>query len=257
MYETIQYKIENGVATIELNRPDKLNAFNSIMIREITAALKAANKDPEVRCLMITGAGRGFCSGQDLADVNEEMNLGDVLRTQYTPMVKQLRAIEKPIVAAVNGVAAGAGFSLALLCDFRIATEKASFVNAFIHVGLIPDAGNLYYLQNLIGYAKTVELSILGEKVSAENAMKLGLVTKVFPAETWKEETVKFSEFLANMPTKAISLIKRNLKLANDLSFDDYLEKEAEGQQIAGSTRDHQEGVQAFIEKRKPVFTGK
>lgn len=257
MYETIQYKIENGVATIELNRPDKLNAFNSIMIREITAALKEANKNPEVRCLMITGAGRGFCSGQDLADVNEEMNLGEVLRTQYSPMVKQLRALEKPIVAAVNGVAAGAGFSLALACDFRIASEKASFVNAFIHVGLIPDAGNLYYLQNLIGYAKTAELSILGEKVSAEKALDLGLVTKVFPVETWKEEVIKFSALLANMPTKAIGLIKRNLKLANDLSFDDYLEKEAEGQQIAGSTMDHHEGVRAFIEKRKPVFSGK
>lgn len=256
MYENIQYNIENGVAVIELNRPDKLNAFNSVMIREITAALKEANKDPQVRCLMITGAGRGFCSGQDLADVNEDMNLGEILRTQYTPMVKQLRAIEKPIVAAVNGVAAGAGFSLALACDFRIVSEKASFVNAFIHVGLIPDAGNLYYLQNLIGYAKAAELSILGEKISAEKALELGLVTKVFPAETWKDEAVKFSEYLANMPTKAIGLIKRSLKWANDLSFDDYLEKEAEGQQIAGSTKDHLEGVQAFMEKRKPVFSG-
>lgn len=256
MYENIQYNIENGVAVIELNRPDKLNAFNSVMNREITAALKEANKDPQVRCLMITGAGRGFCSGQDLADVNEDMNLGEILRTQYTPMVKQLRAIEKPIVAAVNGVAAGAGFSLALACDFRIVSEKASFVNAFIHVGLIPDAGNLYYLQNLIGYAKAAELSILGEKISAEKALELGLVTKVFPAETWKDEAVKFSEYLANMPTKAIGLIKRSLKWANDLSFDDYLEKEAEGQQIAGSTKDHLEGVQAFMEKRKPVFSG-
>lgn len=256
MYENIQYNIENGVAVIELNRPDKLNAFNSVMIREITASLKEANKDPQVRCLMITGAGRGFCSGQDLADVNEDMNLGEILRTQYTPMVKQLRAIEKPIVAAVNGVAAGAGFSLALACDFRIVSEKASFVNAFIHVGLIPDAGNLYYLQNLIGYAKAAELSILGEKISAEKALELGLVTKVFPAETWKDEAVKFSEYLANMPTKAIGLIKRSLKWANDLSFDDYLEKEAEGQQIAGSTKDHLEGVQAFMEKRKPVFSG-
>lgn len=257
MYETIVYQVENGVAAIELNRPDKINAFNSVMLKELTAALKAANKDPEVRCLMITGRGRGFCSGQDLADVHEDMNLGDILRTQYTPMIKQLRAIEKPVVAAVNGVAAGAGFSLALLCDFRIASEKASFVNAFIHVGLIPDAGNLYYLQNLIGYAKAAELSILGEKVSAEKALELGLVTKVVPEEEWSEEIVKFSQHLANMPTKAIGLIKRNLRWAEELSFNDYLEKEAEGQEIAGNTKDHHEGVRAFIEKRKPVFIGK
>nr|WP_295970279.1 enoyl-CoA hydratase-related protein [uncultured Bacillus sp.] len=257
MYEMIQYNIQNSVATIELHRPDKLNAFNSMMIHEITSAVKEADKDEQVRCLVITGAGRGFCSGQDLEDVGEKMDLGEVLRTQYTPMVKQIRAVEKPIVAAINGVAAGAGFSLALACDFRIVSEKSSFVNAFIHVGLIPDAGNLFYLQNLVGYAKAAELSILGEKISAEKALELGLVTKVFPAETWKKETIEFSEILANMPTKAIGLIKRNLRLASEQPFAHYLEQEAQSQRIAGLTCDYREGVQAFIEKRKPVFNGK
>ena len=249
MYETIQYTVQNGVATLELSRPDKLNAFNSQMIREVIAAVKEASKDEQVRCLVLTGTGRGFCSGQDLADVDENMDHGQVLREQYGPMMKQLMSFEKPIVAAVNGIAAGAGFSLALACDFRLASEKADFLNAFINIGLIPDSGNLYFLQNLVGYAKAAELSILGEKISAEKAFQLGLVTKVISTQTWESEVVQFSEYLANLPTKAIGLIKRNLKLANNLSFDSYLEKEAEGQRIAGLTNDHQEGVQAFVEK--------
>ena len=256
MYETIQYTVQNGVATLELSRPDKLNAFNSQMIYEIITAVKEASKDEQVRCLVFTGAGRGFCSGQDLADVDENMDHGQVLREQYGPMMKQLMSFEKPIVAAVNGIAAGAGFSLALACDFRLASEKANFLNAFINIGLIPDSGNLYFLQNLVGYAKAAELSILGEKISAEKAFQLGLVTKVISTETWESEVNQFSEYLANLPTKAIGLIKRNLKLANNLSFDSYLEKEAEGQRIAGLTNDHQEGVQAFVEKRKPIFIG-
>lgn len=257
MYETIIYSIQNGVATIELNRPDKLNAFNSIMIKEITAAVKEAAKNTEVRCLVFTGSGRGFCSGQDLADVDENMDHGQILREQYAPMMKQLMNCEKPIIAAVNGIAAGAGFSLSLACDFRLVSEKASFINAFINIGLIPDSGNLFFLQNLIGYAKAAELSILGEKIPAEKALELGLVTKIIPTETWETEVQQFAENLASKPTKAIGLIKRYLKMANHLPFESYLEKEAEGQRIAGLTKDHKEGVQAFLEKRKPVYIGK
>ncbi|WP_338469683.1 enoyl-CoA hydratase-related protein [Niallia sp. XMNu-256] len=256
MYETIQYTLIDGVATITLSRPDKLNAFNRTMIREISAAVKEAGRDEKVRCLVFTGEGRGFCSGQDLSDVDENMDHGQVLREQYGPMMKKIMNLEKPVVAAVNGVAAGAGFSLALACDFRLASEKSSYVNAFIHIGLIPDSGNLYFLQNLVGYSKAAELSILGEKISAEKALELGLVTKVIPTETWDEEVVEFTEYLAKLPTKAVGLIKRNLKQANTLSFEDYLEAEAQGQRIAGLTNDHQEGVQAFIEKRKPIFIG-
>ena len=172
-------RIQNGVATLELSRPDKLNAFNLTNDLRNYNAVKEASKDKQVRCLVFTGAGRGFCSGQDLADVDENMDHGQVLREQYGPMMKQLMSFEKPIVAAVNGIAAGAGFSLALACDFRLASEKANFLNAFINIGLIPDSGNLYFLQNLVGYAKAAELSILGEKISAEKALQLGLVTKV------------------------------------------------------------------------------
>jgi len=256
MYETIQYLVVDGVATIELSRPDKLNAFNRTMIAEITAAVKEAGKDNNVRCLMFTGAGRGFSSGQDLADVDENMDHGQVLREQYGPMMKSIMNLEKPVVAAVNGVAAGAGFSLALACDFRLASEKSSYINAFINIGLIPDSGNLYFLQNLVGYAKAVEISVLGEKISAEKAKELGLVTKVIGTENWEEEVSQFTGYLAKLPTKAIGLIKRNLKHADTLSFEEFLEVEAQGQRIAGLTKDHQEGVQAFIEKRKPVFMG-
>ncbi|WP_394236057.1 enoyl-CoA hydratase-related protein [Niallia oryzisoli] len=256
MYETIQYLVVDGVATIELARPDKLNAFNRTMIAEMTAAVKEAGKDNDVRCLVFTGAGRGFCSGQDLADVDDNMDHGQVLREQYGPLMKSIMSLEKPVVAAVNGVAAGAGFSLALACDFRLASEKSSYINAFINIGLIPDSGNLYFLQNLVGYAKAMEISVLGEKISADKAKELGLVTKVIQTENWDEEVSRFSENLAKLPTKAIGLIKRNLKYADTLSFEAFLESEAQGQRIAGLTKDHQEGVQAFIEKRKPVFIG-
>ncbi|MBY0121806.1 enoyl-CoA hydratase-related protein [Bacillus sp. S/N-304-OC-R1] len=257
MFETIQYNVKNGVAWLRLNRPDKLNAFIAKMNREIKEAVRSASKDEEVRCIVITGEGRAFCSGQDLSEVDENMDHGEVLRNHYGPMVKQIRQCEKPIVAAVNGVAAGAGFSLALACDFRLVSEKASFINAFVHVGLIPDSGNLYFLSQLVGQAKAAELAILGEKVSAAKAVEIGLATKMIPAEVFEEEVNSFSAHLATMPTKAIGLIKRSLKAVSELSFDDYLEHEAQGQRTAGLTADHREGIEAFMQKRKPVFSGK
>ncbi|MGZ4160460.1 MAG: enoyl-CoA hydratase-related protein [Neobacillus sp.] len=257
MFETIRYNVQDGVAWLRLNRPDKLNAFIAQMNREIKEAVKEASFDENVRCIVITGEGRAFCSGQDLSEVNEDMDHGHVLRAHYGPMMKQIMKCEKPIIAAVNGVAAGAGFSLALACDFRLASEKASFVNAFIHVGLIPDSGNLYFLPKVVGHAKAAEISILGDKVSAEQALQMGLVTKVISFELWETEIEKFAVHLANMPTKAIGLIKRYLTLANDLPFESFLEREAEGQRIAGLTSDHREGVTSFLEKRKPTFTGK
>lgn len=257
MFETIQYNVKDGVAWLRLNRPDKLNAFIAQMNREIKDAVKNASKDEGVRCIVITGEGRAFCSGQDLSEVDENMDHGEVLRNHYGPMVKQIRQCEKPIVAAVNGVAAGAGFSLALACDFRLVSEKASFINAFVHVGLIPDSGNLYFLSQLVGQAKAAELAILGEKVSAAEAVEFGLATKMIPAEVFEEEVNSFAARLANMPTKAIGLIKRSLKAVSELSFDDYLEHEAQGQRTAGLTADHREGIEAFMQKRKPVFSGK
>jgi 2-(1,2-epoxy-1,2-dihydrophenyl)acetyl-CoA isomerase len=256
MFETIRYDVTDGVAWIYLNRPDKLNAFIAQMNREIKDAIKKASLDNEVRCIVITGEGRAFCSGQDLSEVDENMDHGQVLRDHYGPMIKRIRNCEKPIIAAVNGVAAGAGFSLALACDFRLVSEKASFINAFIHVGLIPDSGNLYYLSQLVGLAKAAELAILGEKVSAEDAVSMGLATRKIPMDTWNEDVSEFAARLAAMPTKAIGIIKRSLKATTSMSFDDYLEQEAQGQRLAGLTIDHREGVTAFMEKRKPVYSG-
>ncbi|WP_050614997.1 enoyl-CoA hydratase-related protein [Bacillus testis] len=257
MFETIQYELDCHTARIVLNRPQALNAFTADMNREIAEAVRLASRDEQVRCLMITGAGRAFSSGQDLSQVDETMDHGQVLRDHYGPMVKELMNCQKPIVAAVNGVAAGAGFSLALACDFRLLSERGSFLNAFINVGLIPDSGNLYYLNKLVGPAKALEMSVLGEKIYAEEALRLGLATKVIAEEAWQEETKAFCDRMAFLPTKAIGLIKRSLKMADSLGLEDYLSMEAEAQRIAGKTVDHQEGVAAFMAKRKAVWIGK
>lgn len=256
MFETVIYEVRKQVAYITLNRPDKLNAFTEQLNKEIKQATQEAAKNPDVRAIVLTGAGRAFCSGEDLAGVTEQMDHGEVLRNRYNPMLREINKCEKPIVAAVNGVAAGAGMSLALACDFRLASEKASFVESFIHVGLIPDAGNLYYLPRMIGHAKAMELAVLGEKLTAIRAKEYGLVTEVIPLDSWEEEVTAFAERLANMPTRAIGLIKKNLKASWHSSLEEFLERDAEGQRIAGLTADHKEGIQSFIEKRKSVFKG-
>lgn len=257
MFETIQYSVENGVATIQLDRPDSLNAFIAKMNKEIQDAVKEAEQSTDVRCIVITGKGRAFCSGQDLLEVDDQMDHGNVLRNLYGPMIRRIQRCEKPIIAAVNGVAAGAGFSLALLCDFRLMSDRASFINAFIHVGLIPDSGNLYLLKKIVGEAKALELSVLGEKVTAQQALNLGIATKVIPMVEWEETVNQFAKNIANLPTKTIGLIKRTLKATDFLTFDEYLEYEAQSQRIAGLTADHREGVHAFLNKRKPNFSGK
>ncbi|MBU8728884.1 enoyl-CoA hydratase-related protein [Cytobacillus pseudoceanisediminis] len=257
MFETVKYEVANGVAWISLNRPDKLNAFTEQLNKEVQQSIKQASRDKEVRCLVITGEGRAFCSGQDLQGVNEDMDHGEVLRRFYNPMVLELHKCKKPVIAAVNGVAAGAGMSLALACDFRLLSDKASFLEAFIHVGLVPDAGNLYFLPKLIGHAKAMELAVLGEKVNAQEAKELGLATKVIPMERWQDEITAFAERLAGMPTAAIAIIKKNLKASWESTLEECLERDAQGQRLAGLTIDHKEGVAAFMQKRKPVFQGK
>ncbi|WP_316571257.1 enoyl-CoA hydratase-related protein [Neobacillus sp. YIM B06451] len=256
MFETAIYEVRGETAWITLNRPDKLNAFTAQLNKDVASAVRTAARESSVRAIVITGAGRAFCSGQDLGDVDENTDYSDVLRKLYNPMVMEIEKCEKPIVAAVNGVAAGAGMSLALACDFRILSEKASFLQAFIHVGLVPDAGNLYYLPRLVGHAKALELAVLGEKIGADEAFRIGLATKVVTVDQFFDETSAFADRLAAMPTKAIGLIKRNLKASWESGIEQFLDRDAQSQRIASLTGDHKEGVQAFLEKRKAVFKG-
>ncbi|MFC7391727.1 enoyl-CoA hydratase-related protein [Scopulibacillus cellulosilyticus] len=255
--ETILFEVNNQIGWLTLNRPDKLNAFNEQMNKEIVQIIKQIEKDNEVRAVVIQGAGRAFCSGEDLSGIDSETDFGDVLRDRYNPMVKRLAYLEKPVIAAIDGAAAGAGLSLALACDFRIASDKASFLEAFIHVGLVPDSGNLYYLPRIIGYAKAMELAILGEKINADQAKELGLVTKVYSQDEFEQGVQAFAERLAKMPTKAVGLIKRYMQQSYETNLSQMLEYEAYAQATAGMTEDHKAGVQAFLNKQKPEFKGK
>lgn len=258
MFETIRYEVEDGVAKITMNRPEKFNAFTGRMHSEIISALKQAGKDDLVRCLVLTGAGKAFNAGQDLADVQgENVDFGGLLRNGYNPMILQLQSMEKPIIAAVNGVAAGAGMSIALACDLRLVSEKASFVNVFVNIGLVPDSGGCYFLPRIVGIGKALELAMTGEKVSAEEAYRIGLASKVFPHESFENDVMAYASKLAKMPTKGIGLIKRTLYKGMSMSLEQTLEYEAYVQEIAGHTEDYKEGVQAFFEKRPPVFRGK
>jgi 2-(1,2-epoxy-1,2-dihydrophenyl)acetyl-CoA isomerase len=257
MFETIKYETRESAAWITLNRPDKLNAFTEKMHAELLAALEEADRDDQMRAIVITGAGRAFSAGQDLAEVDESIDYGDLLKNRYNPIITKMAESKKPIVAAVNGTAAGAGFSLALAADFRLVSEKAVFLNAFVHIGLVPDSGNTYYLPRMIGHAKAMELMALGEKINAEQAQQLGLSTKMIPAENWEREVSAFAAKLASMPTKAIAMIKSNLMHSWNSSLEEVLDTEAKTQRLAGQSADHREGVQAFLEKRTPVFRGK
>lgn len=256
MYETIEYEAHDKIAWIRLNRPDKMNAFTMLMNKEVKDAVERGEANQDVRCIVITGNGRAFCAGQDLNGVDESLDHGDVLRSAYNPMVKQIVTCEKPVVAAVNGVAAGAGMSLALACDFRVAHENASFIEAFVHVGLVPDSGSMYFLPRLIGHAKALELAMLGDKVSASQAKDFGMVNEVYQMEEWGEGVNTFMKRLSDLPPKAVTLIKQGMAKSWDSSLGEVLEFEADAQKQAGQTEDHREGVKAFIEKRRPVFQG-
>jgi 2-(1,2-epoxy-1,2-dihydrophenyl)acetyl-CoA isomerase len=258
-YETIRYELDEGVATITLNRPQRLNAFNDEMIQETTAAVREAGRDAAVRCLVISGEGRAFSSGQDLADVQARENtfsIGEHLRAGYNRLITQMVTVEKPIVGAINGVAAGAGCGVALACDLRIAADSASFIQVFSKVGLIPDSGSTWLLPRLIGYARAYEMAITAEPVSAERALAWGLVNDVVPAAQLPEITLAWARRLANGPTVAFGLTKRAMYRANGLTLAEALDYEAMLQEVAGQTADNREGVRAFLEKRPPVFRG-
>lgn len=253
---------DGGVRTLRLNRPDVLNAFNIDLLTALARAARDAEKDKAVRCLVITGAGRGFSAGQDLADVadryqsDEPLELGAHLRTRYNPLIAGLRTMEKPVIAAVNGVAAGAGASLALACDLRIAAESASFVQAFVNVGLVPDTGSTFFLPRLVGAARALELAFTGRKVKADEALRIGLVNLVVPDGDLAAETMKLAKKLADLPTRAIGLTKRAMNTAWSADLEGQLDYEAMLQTTAGRTHDHREGVTAFLEKRPPRYTG-
>ncbi len=257
--------IENNgaIRTLKLNRPDVLNAFNNDLLDTLVKETKSAAKDDSVRCVVIAAAGRAFCSGQDLDSVKQMIEdpdapeLGQHLRKRYNPIIQNLRTMEKPVIAAVNGVAAGAGCSLALAADLRIAAESASFIEVFVNVGLVPDSGSTFTLPRLVGMGKAMEMAFTGQKVSAADALNFGLVNQVVPDDQLEETTNKLAAKLASLPTRAIGLTKRAFNKAWSANLEDQLEYEAFLQTTAGQTEDHTEGVRAFLEKRKPEFKGR
>ncbi|MEX1188423.1 MAG: enoyl-CoA hydratase-related protein [Bacteroidia bacterium] len=257
--ESIQSEINQGIGIIRLNRPDVFNSFNREMALSMQNALDSFETNESVRAILITGNGKAFCAGQDLKEVTDpENNPGfrAILDEHYNPIIRRIRTIEKPIVAAVNGVAAGAGANIALACDIVLASENASFIQAFSKIGLIPDSAGTFILPRLIGFQKASALCMLGDKVSADDAEKMGMIYKVFSAESLEEEAIKMSLKLAQMPTLALGLTKRllNESLSNDLEAQLKLESKLQIQ--AGSSNDYKEGVTAFVEKRKPEFKG-
>jgi 2-(1,2-epoxy-1,2-dihydrophenyl)acetyl-CoA isomerase len=254
---SILFEIRNNVAVITLNRPEKLNSFNREMALLLQKTLDDCNSK-EVRAVLITGAGKGFCAGQDLAEVVAEDAPGfdQILSEHYNPIVQRIRLLGRPVVAAINGVAAGAGANLALACDIVVATESASFIQAFSKIGLIPDTGGTYFLPRLIGMQKATALMMLGNKVSAAEAEKMGMIYKVFPDTEFVAESFKLAETLAQMPTRGLAYIKHVLNESANNSLEDQLQLEDEFQQKSAATKDYGEGVLSFLEKRQPKFTG-
>jgi 2-(1,2-epoxy-1,2-dihydrophenyl)acetyl-CoA isomerase len=261
-YQSVRTEAKDGVFWITLNRPDKLNAFDEQMGSDLLEALKEGEKSPEARCLVLTGEGRAFSVGEDLSgnrsiyESGKPMLLGDVLKRKYNPIVGRIRRMDKPVLAAVNGVTAGAGLGLALACDLRAASEKATFHEAFIKVGLAPDTGTSFWLTRILGLGRAMEVGLLGEPIDASRALTLGLVNWVFPEEGFRANVAKIAEKLARGPTKAMGLTKRALNRAVVVDMESALEYEMYLQDIAGRSRDHVEGVRAFFDKRDPSFTG-
>lgn len=257
-YEFLTYQAANGVATITLNRPEVYNALNDGITYELQDAFKAIAKDDAVRVVVLTGAGKAFCSGQDLkaASGQEKRSFLESLHKRYNPIIRAMRSLPKPIIGRLNGVAAGAGCSLALACDLIVASEEATLIEVFINIGLVPDSGSSYFLPRLVGMAKAFELCSMGSRVKAAEALQLGLVNRVVAAEQLDAAVREYAEYFANAPTKSIGLIKKMLDKATTATLDEMLEYEAYCQEIAGSSADYKEGVTAFLEKRKPEFKG-
>jgi len=260
MSNSILLKIENKIAFITLNRPEVFNSFNREMALSLQKNLDDCESNPEVRAIVLTGNGKAFCAGQDLKEVTSpKLNPGfkKILEEHYNPIITRIRSIRKPIIGAINGVAAGAGANIALACDVVVAHEKVRFIQAFSLIGLIPDSAGTYFLPRLIGFQKAQALAMLGDKISAEDAEKMGMVYKVIPFENFEEEVSQLASKLANMPTKALGMIKELFNKSMTNTLEDQLALESKLQIEAAGTEDYAEGVAAFIEKRKPNFKGK
>ena len=256
--ETILRAAADGVLTITLNRPEALNSFTVEMKEALIAALKDAGRDKEVRAIVLTGAGRAFSAGQDLKERSAPgvADLGTELRLRYNPIILAMRRLEKPIIGAVNGVAAGAGISIALACDIVIAAENASFIEAFVRVGLVPDTGSTWFLPRLVGAARAAEMMFTGDPVDAATAQRIGLINRVVPSDQLMTEANALAARLAKSAPIALALAKRAINRALESGLEESLEFEAQLQTIAGRSKDHAEGVAAFVEKRAPQFRG-
>jgi len=258
--EELQFTVENGVGTLIMNRPDKFNAVTRDLALGMQQKLLEWSEDPTVRAIVLKGSGKAFCAGQDLNEVMDpenKLDLSKIVAEHYNPLIKQIREIEKPVIGAINGVAAGAGANIALACDITIAAESASFIQAFSKIGLIPDSGGTYTLPRLVGYQKAAALMMLGDKVSAADAEKMGMIYKMVSDDQFEAEIKTVSEKLAQMPTKGLGLTKRALNYGLNNSLEKQLDIEEQLQTAAAQTEDYHEGVSAFLEKRKPEFKGK
>ena len=258
-FETLVYNLHGGVLMITMNRPEVYNAMNEAMKKELNAAFREAEKDPEVRCVVLRGAGdKAFCSGQDLKEYQgKKRSLRESLQQSYNPLIRKMRGMEKPLIGSINGVAAGAGLSLALACDLRIMSDTAKLIEVFVRIALIPDSGSHWFLPRLVGMAKAFEYAALGDDIGAADAERVGLVNRVVSGLELEKETTALAQRLAQGPTRTIGLIKRTLNKSLSTDLDTLLEYEASIQEIASMTSDHREGLASFLEKRKATFTGR
>jgi 2-(1,2-epoxy-1,2-dihydrophenyl)acetyl-CoA isomerase len=260
-YQNIQFQIADGIATLTLNRPDKLNSFTQAMHLEVRAALDALQADNSVRVLLLTGAGRGFCAGQDLSDRAVEpgaqgVDLGHSVETYYAPLVLALKSLPMPVICAVNGVAAGAGANLALACDIVLAAKSASFVEVFCKLGLIPDTGGTWHLPRLVGHARAMGMALLGEKITAEVAEQWGLIWKCVPDDALMDQAMAMARHFSIAPTKGLAFTKQALQVSHANTLPEQLKLEGDMMRELGYSRDYREGVAAFMAKRAPNFVG-
>lgn len=257
----IVLEVQAGVARVALNRPDKLNSFNRAMHAQLRDAFEQIEQDPAIRAVILTGMGRGFCAGQDLADLSfepgNETDLGEVIRDNFNPLIRRIQALPKPVIARVQGIAAGAGANLALACDLVIAARSAYFLQAFINIGLVPDSGGTWFLPHRVGIARATQLAMLGEKLPAERAEQWGLIAQCVDDDNLDTEVTKLADRMAKMPTRALGAIKQALHAALTSSLDAQLERERELQTAMGKSFDYTEGVNAFLAKRPPRFEGR